>query len=245
MARKVGQIVGRGPHTWLVRVYNGRDPETKKRNYLNHTIRGGLRDAQAHLNKMLGERDRGRNLDSSKQTLNQYLDRRLETYAKPRPRVKSFRDYEGLMRRYVRPRLGTKMLANVPAIDAQALYRELLGRSAEAFNFVAVICGLEAAGDDGEGARGAGCSRQELVCYCAAGEGAGEDSGQPLGPRGVGGHTDHWDVFPRRTANQCLHRLGQARADHHAGGSIPQGLFKEICVAFAEPGIGCGIDAKG
>ena len=34
MARKVGQIVGRGPRTWLVCVYNGRGPETKKRNYL-------------------------------------------------------------------------------------------------------------------------------------------------------------------------------------------------------------------
>lgn len=62
MARKVGQIVGRGARTWLVRVYNGRDPETKKRQYVNQTIRGGLRDAQAYLNKMLGERDRGRNL---------------------------------------------------------------------------------------------------------------------------------------------------------------------------------------
>jgi len=66
MARKVGQIVGRGRRNWLVRVYNGRDPETKKRKYVNQTIRGGLRDAQAHLNKMLGEPDRGRNLDSSK-----------------------------------------------------------------------------------------------------------------------------------------------------------------------------------
>src|SRR2546426_12109056 len=81
MARKVGQIVGRGPRTWLARVYNGRDPETKKRKYLNQTIRGGLRDAQAHLNKMLGERDHGLNLASSKQTLNQYLDRWLNVCA--------------------------------------------------------------------------------------------------------------------------------------------------------------------
>ena len=102
MARKVGQIVGRGRRTWLVRVYNGRDPETRKRKYLNQTIHGGLRDAQAHLNKMLGERDRGRNLDSSKQALNQYLDRWLEVCAKPRLRTKSFQDYEGLLRRYVR-----------------------------------------------------------------------------------------------------------------------------------------------
>jgi hypothetical protein len=51
MARKVGQIVGRGRRTCLVLVYNGHDPETKKRKYLNQTIHGGLRDAQAHLNK--------------------------------------------------------------------------------------------------------------------------------------------------------------------------------------------------
>ena len=112
MARKVGQIVGRGRRRWLVRVYNGHDTETKKRKYLNQTIHGGLRDAQAHLNKMLGERDRGRNLDSSKQTLNEFLDRWLELCAKPRLRAKSFRDYEGLLRRYVRPALGAKSLAN-------------------------------------------------------------------------------------------------------------------------------------
>lgn len=82
MARKIGQIVGRGPRTWLIRVYNGRDPETRRRKDLSQTIHGGLRDAQAHLNKMLGERDCGRNLDSSKQTLSQYLDRWLEVCAK-------------------------------------------------------------------------------------------------------------------------------------------------------------------
>jgi len=87
MARKVGQIVRRGSSTWLVRVYTGRDSKTKRRTYLNQTIYGGLRDAQAHLNKMLGERDRGRKLDSSKQTLNRYLDRWLELCAKPRLRA--------------------------------------------------------------------------------------------------------------------------------------------------------------
>jgi hypothetical protein len=108
MARKVGQIIRRGTRTWLVRVYTGRDLETQKRTYLNQIIHGGLRDAQAHLNKMLGERDRGRRLDSSKQTLNQYLDGWLELCAKPRLRAKSLKDYEGLLRRYVRPELGTK-----------------------------------------------------------------------------------------------------------------------------------------
>jgi integrase len=132
MARKVGQIIGRAPRTWLVRVYVGRDAESKKRKYLNKTIHGGLRDAQTHLNRMLNERDLGRNLDSSKQTLNLYLDRWLEVCAKPRLRAKSFQDYEGLLRRYVRPQLGMKPLASVQAFDIQSLYRELLDRGLSA-----------------------------------------------------------------------------------------------------------------
>lgn len=132
MARKVGQIIRRGTRTWLVRVYSGRDVETKKRTYLNQTIHVGLRDAQGHLNKMLSERDRGRKLDPSKQTLNQYLDRWLELCARPRLRAKSLKDYEGLLRRYVRPRLGSKALASISALDIQTLYRDLLVRSLSA-----------------------------------------------------------------------------------------------------------------
>lgn len=79
-----------------MRAYNGRDAENKTtRKYVTQTIPGGLREAQAHLNEMLGERDRGRKLDSSKQTLKQYLDRWLEVCAKPRLRAKSLQDYQG------------------------------------------------------------------------------------------------------------------------------------------------------
>lgn len=31
MVRKIGQIVRPGPSTWLVRIYVGRDPETRGR----------------------------------------------------------------------------------------------------------------------------------------------------------------------------------------------------------------------
>jgi hypothetical protein len=93
LARKVGQIVRRGTRIWLVRVHDGRDPESAKRKYLNQTIHGGLHDAQAHLNEMLSERDRGRSLDSSKQILNQYLDEWLELCARPRLRTNSRRAF--------------------------------------------------------------------------------------------------------------------------------------------------------
>jgi len=93
MARKVGQIIARGDRRWLIRVYLGRDHETKKRKYHNRTIHGSMRDAQASLTRKLRERDLGRDLEGAKITLNEYLDRWLETAVKPRVREKTCQDY--------------------------------------------------------------------------------------------------------------------------------------------------------
>lgn len=51
MSRKVGQIITGGERRWLVRIYLGRDRETRKRRYHNRTIYGSLGYAQAYLTK--------------------------------------------------------------------------------------------------------------------------------------------------------------------------------------------------
>jgi integrase len=132
MARKTGQIIRRGPETWMVRIYVGRNPETGKRRYVGKCIHGGLRAAQAHLNKMLAERDLGRNIRCSRQTLGQYLDHWLDICARPRLRAKSFRDYSSLFARYIRPGLGSRPLGELSAAEIQMLYSELLKRELSA-----------------------------------------------------------------------------------------------------------------
>ena len=124
MARKTGQIIRRGQQVWMVRIYAGREPETGRRKYIRKSIHGGLRAAQAHLNHMLAEQELGRNIRSSRQTLDQYLDHWLNIWARARPRAKSCRDYSGLLARYVRPRLGVRPLGELSAEDIQALYSE-------------------------------------------------------------------------------------------------------------------------
>jgi hypothetical protein len=99
MARKVGQIIARGDRRWLIRVYLGRDHETNKRNYHNRTIHGSMREVGAKI------------------TLNEYLDRWLETAVKLRVREKTCQDYEGILRRYVRPNLGERVLATIHPLD--------------------------------------------------------------------------------------------------------------------------------
>ena len=128
MARKVGQIIARGDRRWLIRVYLGRNQETNKRKYHNRTIHGPMREAQAYLTRRLRERDLGRDLEGAKITLNEYLDRWLETAVKPRVREKTCQDYEGMLRRYVRPSLGERLLTALRPLDFQTTYQQMMER---------------------------------------------------------------------------------------------------------------------
>lgn len=126
MARKVGQIIARGERTWLARIYLGRDPETRKRKYHNRTIHGPVGQAQVYLTKRLRERDLGRGIEGMQVTLNEYLDRWLQAAAKPRLREKSYEDYEGMLRRYVRPTLGEKLLTSISPLEIQGAYQQMI-----------------------------------------------------------------------------------------------------------------------
>lgn len=119
MARKVGPIISRGDRRRLIRIYLGRDHETHKSKYHNRTIHGAMREAQAYLTRKLRERDLGRDLEGAKITLSEYLDRWLETAVKPRVREKTCQDYEGMLRRYVRPTLGERILPAMRPLDVQ------------------------------------------------------------------------------------------------------------------------------
>lgn len=89
MSRKVGQIIARGEHRWLVRVYVGRDRETSERKHHNRTIYGPLRQAQAPLTRRLHERDLCRGVEGVQVTVNEFLDHWLKTAARLKLRVTS------------------------------------------------------------------------------------------------------------------------------------------------------------
>ena len=71
LARKTGQIVGRGRRRWLVRVFLGRERETRKRRYHCPTVHGTICHAQMYFNKVLRERDLGRRLEEATITLDE------------------------------------------------------------------------------------------------------------------------------------------------------------------------------
>jgi integrase len=110
----------------LVRVYLGRDHQTRKRRYLSRTVHGPIRHAQTYLNKVLRERDLGRGLEAVETTLDQFLDRWLDTSAKPRLREKSYRSYESLLKRYIRPVIGERILSAISPLDVQSACQKMV-----------------------------------------------------------------------------------------------------------------------
>ena len=128
MARKAGQLISRGPRTWLVRVSLGRDPENGTRKYHNRTIHGSFREAKTYLNAKLQERDIGRLPRAAAIRLDDYLHQWLATSAKPRLRPKSYTDYESLLRLHIRPCLGARPLGATTQFDIQSVYAQMSNR---------------------------------------------------------------------------------------------------------------------
>jgi integrase len=132
MARKQGQIIARGQNAWLVRIYQGRDPQTGTRKYLNQTIHGPLREAQRFLNLKLQQRDKTGSPRAAAISLNQFLDQWLTTVARPKLRAKTFYDYETLLRLYIRPVLGTRLIGAIGQMEMQELYAQMFERGLSA-----------------------------------------------------------------------------------------------------------------
>ena len=123
-----GQIVLRSKGKYTVRVFTGRDAETGRRKYLNRTVHGTKKDAQAVLNKLLREKDLGVLFEPTRQSLNEYLDHWLEVAAKPRLRARTFSEYKKQLARYVRPKLGSYRLSKLSPRNPISLQRHARAR---------------------------------------------------------------------------------------------------------------------
>lgn len=115
--RRTGQIVSKGKDKWLVRVFRGRDADGKKI-YHSKLISGNKTVAQKYLTAKQREHDIGGFVESSRQTLDEYLDRWLELI-KPRVTEQTHASYERLLKIHIRPKLGRGRLTSIKVDDVQ------------------------------------------------------------------------------------------------------------------------------
>lgn len=125
-----GQIIKRGERTWLVKVYKGEENGHKK--YVSKTVHGTKKDAQTLLNDWLRRKDLGTFVEPSRIMLNDYLDQWLRDGAKAKVRQSTFKTYEWLLNRYVKPVFKGRRLSEVKPLDLQALYTDMQERGLSA-----------------------------------------------------------------------------------------------------------------
>lgn len=121
-----GQIIKRGEKTWIVRIFQGRD-ENGKRRYVNKTIHGTKKNAERYLTAKLRDKDLGINIEPASESLDKYLEKWLESVVRSRVREATFDDYKYLLDRYVSPALGAIKLCDIRSIDIQKVYGDMLG----------------------------------------------------------------------------------------------------------------------
>lgn len=119
-----GQVIKRGNRQYLVRIFQGRDAQGKRR-YVNKTIRGTKKDADKYLSKTLTAMSTGTYIEASTLSVDDYLDRWLQNAARGRVRERTFDDYSDLLTRYVRPALGKTRLCDLRPLDIQNLYTDM------------------------------------------------------------------------------------------------------------------------
>jgi integrase len=121
-----GQIIPRGRNNWLVRVYLGESQG--KRRYLNRTVKGPKRDAQTVLTRLLREKDTQTLVETTRETVADFLHRWLREVASIRVGARTAQDYRQYTERYLLPVLGDHRLSQLTSINVQSLYAAMLAR---------------------------------------------------------------------------------------------------------------------
>lgn len=123
-----GHIEQRSPGSWTVRVSAGAD-DAGRRIRVTETVRGGQRDAERVLTRMLRDVDQGKVAASGATTFGAYLARWL-AHMRNRVGAETWARYEGLVRVQIVPRVGRVRLAKLRPHYLQAALDAMLGDGA-------------------------------------------------------------------------------------------------------------------
>lgn len=125
--RRTGTINKRGENAWQVRLSIGNSVDGKRK-FHTATIRGTKREAERYLNKIIRERDLGTFIDGAGTTVNEFMDKWLESVSRIRTSERTSYGHESIFNRYFRRTIGLKKLDKLNTYDIQKVYGELLAR---------------------------------------------------------------------------------------------------------------------
>jgi len=120
--KRKGQITQVEENRFQIRIQTGLDG---RRSSHFETFDGTLEDAQIYRDQLLKQIGEIEKNPEKFLTVNQALDEWLEGYVKFNVKERTFEGYKDVLRRYVRPAFGTKLVVNVKPADLQNLYNKM------------------------------------------------------------------------------------------------------------------------
>ncbi len=122
-----GSKIKRGENSWLIRIYDGIDPETGKKKYLPETFHGTADEADDRIHEIITDRNRGEYIEPSKMTFGEYLLHWLENI-KNTISEGSYDDYKTHVKKHLLKDKITKVkLLKLTALDIQGYLNRKLG----------------------------------------------------------------------------------------------------------------------
>lgn len=125
-----GHLQERGPKTWRLSVFVGRDSRTGRKRYAQRTVHGTKKEAERALARLVTEVDEGRHSASAAGTFGDLLDRWLETKAQSVDPA-TIGNYRWVADKYIRPGLGRTRVASLKAADIDSFYVRLASQPGE------------------------------------------------------------------------------------------------------------------
>lgn len=129
MAKGMPGCVSQRPNgTWFYNIPDGKDPVTGKRKVIYKSGFATQEEAEAERAKILLEKTAGLYVESTKQTVSEYMDSWLRM-KKTRVRYGTWLHYETMIRTHVNPKIGHLLLKDVRPSDLYNFYERLLSGS--------------------------------------------------------------------------------------------------------------------
>ena len=120
-----GHIRRRGARSWELKFDVGVDAKGNRKTRYS-SFKGTKRDAEIELARLVAQNASGEGIDPSKVTVLEFLERWERDWATTNVGLKTLERYRGLLKLYVKPRIGAMRLQKLRAVHLNELYTALL-----------------------------------------------------------------------------------------------------------------------
>jgi integrase len=118
-----GNITRRGKNSWRIKFDIEGTPGVRQTRFV--TVRGTKKEAQIEAAKIIAATSKGEYVDSSKETVAEFVTRWLRDWTTGNTSNKTYSRYEELLRLHLVPHVGMKRIQRLRATDLQSLYATL------------------------------------------------------------------------------------------------------------------------